>query len=142
VRPAAGRQYGQRDEEGEPVVVDLAVAHRDEHPYEVEAEDGPAQRPRRPSDRREYGRHNQCDEDGVDDQRCWRRQVQQARDEQRVIQAGIGVGVAAHPRREDDRVQGGEGVDERTEQGDAPARDRCEQPPHAGTRQSASTTSW
>jgi hypothetical protein len=47
--PAGRRQHSQRDEQPEPVVVDLAVAHRDDHPFGVPEKDGPAQRAREPT---------------------------------------------------------------------------------------------
>ena len=53
--PAGGGQHGERDEQAEPVVVDLAVAHRDDHPLEVEREDRPAEQPGRPPGRRDQG---------------------------------------------------------------------------------------
>jgi hypothetical protein len=70
--PTRGGQYGQGDQQAKPVVVDLAVAHRDDHPLEVERENGPSEQAvRAAGGRRERG-HQQEPEDDLNDRGCGR----------------------------------------------------------------------
>ena len=144
-RAADRRQHRQRDEERDPVVVDLAVAHRDHHPLRVEEEDGGAEQPGRPAGGGGHGgEHQRPLEDerravcvGVG--RCSTRPI-----EQRRVPLGRDVGVRADPGGGEEDVDRDEQVgDRRGRPRSGPAAPgRNHQRPVSGGRRCRRCAAW
>ena len=103
------RNHGQRYEEPEPVVVDLAVAHRDDHPLGEQQKHRGAEKARVQPRRGDRSEDDQRPEQCVNQARRRDRQMQEVCDVQRSVQVARCAGVAVHPIREQGDV--GEHVD-------------------------------
>ena len=83
--PAHSRQDGEGHQEGEPVVVDLAVREGDIHPLEVEQCDHAARQTRHPVGSRDQSRQHQRKLDALNHEWSGCRERQQASDQERPV---------------------------------------------------------
>ncbi len=123
---ARSRYDGEGHQVRQPIVVDLAVRERDEHPLEVEGEDGPPRGTREAAGDGDGGGDHQAHLNGRDDRGSRRRERQEPADEKGAVEIGRNVTVHRHPRPQEEEVERYERVDEHAQRGQAGAWHRGE----------------